>query len=408
MKFRYYKPKDKISKLNEYFDLLDDLFHFEKGYKEEDFLYRIESSKGSNAPDKEYIFHTLLSYGLITETNDFIPHYVLSYPYRTFLEDLYQDSQPVNSPVIKGYIAALDQCIEDLHKAYNKNSSRLTLRYLIRLGKDLDNIAQNSSRNRLGVVSEVRKLKLNDEKLSYKERLTESNRLWDEYLEPLREMIAPSGSFGLIMDRLKQMLDTGDAKFTASVELRHQLSLNRAKRMQLNEQARHDLNEAQKELSPLRDKLAQESRLLEATAVIFEHLEQGKINELPSLSLGRLLRVERQVNLFGMRPFLADLWAIQSEPESIQFDSDDEVLSPEPLETEEIMQMLEKMPDNTNMIDYFMQQHENLTANQIFRAVSIATLHQEDHPVTMINKEREYKIDGELWRGASYVKGKTV
>lgn len=48
MKFRYYKPKDKISKLNDYFDLLDDLFHVQKGYTEEELLYRIESWKGTS------------------------------------------------------------------------------------------------------------------------------------------------------------------------------------------------------------------------------------------------------------------------------------------------------------------------------------------------------------------------
>ena len=275
MKFRFYEPKDKVSKLNKYFGLLDDLFHVEKGYTEDEILHRIELSKGTSAPDKDYIFQTLLSYGLIAETSDLIPRYILSLPYRAFLEYLYQDSQPVNSLVIQGYISALDQCIEDLNKAYSENSNRLVHRHLIRLGKEIDNIAQTSSRNRLGVVNEVRKLKLNDEKLSYKERLAESNRLWDEYLEPLREMIAPSGSFGLIMDRLKQMLDAGDVKFISSIELKNQFLRNRAKRMQLNEQARHDLNEAQKELSPLRDKLAQESRLLEATSVIFDYLEQG-------------------------------------------------------------------------------------------------------------------------------------
>ena len=129
---------------------------------------------------------------------------------------------------------------------------------------------------------------------------------------------------------------------------------------------------------------------------------------MPSLSLGRHLRVERQVNLFSMRSFLADLWTINTEPESIQFDNvDDEILS-EPLEAEELMILLENMPDNVNIIDYFMQQHEDLTANQIFRAVSIATLHQETHSVMMTNEEREYIIDGEVWRGASHLKGKTI
>lgn len=405
MKFRYYKPKDKISKFNEYFDLLDDLFHLPKGYTEEEFLYRIESSKGTQAANKDYIFQTLISYGFITQSHDLIPHYILSHSYRTFLEYLYQDSQPVNSHVIKGYIIALEQCIKSLDKAYAEDSSKLTLRHLLQLATKIDDIAQTSLRNRLGVVSEVRKLKLNDEKLKYKERLAESNRLWDEYLEPLIEMITPSGSFGLLMDRLKQTLDTGDAKFTAYVELRHQLSLNRAKRIHLNEQARHDLNEAQKELSPLREKLAQESRLLESTAIIFEHLEQGKINELPSISLGRHLKLERQINLFGMRSFLADLWAIKSEPESIKFDDDDIELDPAPLETEEIMALLKQMPDQCNIIDYFMQQHDKLTANQVFRAVSIATLHQDTHLITVTDEVSEYKINNQLWQGINFVKG---
>ena len=406
MKFRYYKPKDKLSKFNEYFDLLDELFHFQKGYTEEEFLYRIASSAGTNAPDHNYVFRVLLSYGLIAETNDLIPRYILSHTYRTFLEYLYQDSQPVNSHVIQGYIAALDQCIDDISNAYDDESIRLTHRHLVRLGREMDTISQTSARNRLGVVSEVRKLKLNDEKLSYKERLAESNRLWDEYLEPLREMIAPSGAFGILMDRLKQALDSGEAKFTTYIELRQQFSLNRAKRMLLNEQTRHDLNEAQQELAPLREKLTQESRLLEASAVIFEHLEQGKLNELPSLPLGRILKHERQISLSGSRGFLANLWAIKVDPEPIQFD-EEEAINPAPLETEELMRLLKEMPEHTNLIDYFMQQHEGLSAKEIFRAVSIATLHQQKYPITLNQKDRNYEINGQTWHGASFSKGKS-
>ena len=256
MAFRYYKPKDRINKLNDYFELLDVLFNNDYGFSEAEFLERIHKSKGASAPDSEYIFQQLLNYRLIEETNDFVPRYILSLAYREFLEYLYQESQPVNSAIIQGYITTLESRIIDLKKAYQENSEALTLRFLKRLEREITNIGQTSSRNRLGVISEVRKLKLNDDNLSYKERLSEANRLWDEYLEPLREMISPQGSFGLILDQLKLILELGETQFNDQTELRQLFKQARAKRIQLNEQTRLDLNEAQQELMPLREKLA--------------------------------------------------------------------------------------------------------------------------------------------------------
>ncbi|PWQ92539.1 hypothetical protein [Leucothrix pacifica] len=404
MAFRYYKPADRIAKLNEHFQLLNSLFHYEKGFTETEFLHRIESTKGTNSPDSGFTFQQLLNYRLIVESNDYEPRYSLALPYREFLEYLYQESQPVNSAVIQGYIGALDQRIQDLIRAYDDESEALTLRFLKRLGREIDNIGQTSSRNRLGVVSEVRKLKLNDEKLSYKERLSESNRLWDEYLEPLREMISPSGSFGMIMERLKQTLEIGEAKFNGQTELRQLFLQSRARRVQLNEQTRLDLNEAQQELMPLREKLAQESRLMDAAAVIFGHIEQGKVSELPAFPFGRILRRERHIGLSGLRGYLAELWSLETEPDSILQD-DTETTESAPLETEGVIALLDEMPENTDVIHYFLQKHQGLSANEVLRAVSIVCLHQQNHNVVISDDLVDYQIDGQVWQGIRIFKG---
>jgi hypothetical protein len=403
MPFHYYRPKDKIARFSEYFDFLETLFRFPQGYTEDVLCYQIDQTKGTNAPDTSYIVDSLRNYGLIVESNDFQPRYVLGTPYRTLLEHLYQESQPVNSAVIQGYIDALDQRTANLQKAYEAHSASLTLRHLQRLSREIESISQTSRNNRLGVINEVRKLRLNDEKLSYRERLAEANRLWDEYLEPLREMIAPTGSFGQAMQQLKQVLDNGEALFNANVELRHQFALNRSWRIQLQEQARLDLNEASLELDPLREKLLEESRLLEASSLVFDYLEQGKLNELPALSLGRKLTHERQIDLYGLTPWLAELWSIQSEPESFSFD-EQEIVESEPLETEALLQMLIEMPVNTDLIDYFQQCFSGLSANAILRAISIATLHQSDVPIGLIAGDRKYQIGGQLWQGNSFHK----
>jgi len=49
------------------------------------------------------------------------------------------------------------------------------------------------------------------------------------------------------MDRLKETLDAGENKFNGQTELKQYFLQGRAKRIQLNEQTRLDLNEAQQE-----------------------------------------------------------------------------------------------------------------------------------------------------------------
>lgn len=407
MAFRYYKPGDRVNKLSEHFKLLDTLFHYEKGFTETEFLHQIGSTKGTNSPDNSFIFQQLLNYRLIVESNDYEPRYTLALPYREFLEYLYQESQPVNSAVIQGYIGALEQRISDLKRAYDEESEALTLRFLKRLGREIDNIGHTSSRNRLGVISEVRKLKLNDENLSYKERLSESNRLWDEYLEPLREMISPSGSFGVIMERLKHTLEIGEAKFNGQTELRQLFLQSRARRVQLNEQTRLDLNEAQQELMPLREKLAQESRLMDSAAVIFGFIEQGNIAEIPVFPFGRLLRRERHIGLSGLRGYLAELWSLQTEPDSILQDEEQSTESA-PLETEGVIALLDEMPAETDVINYFLKKHQGLSANEVLRAVSIVCLHQHSHDVVISDDLVNYQIGGQVWQGIRINKGEAA
>jgi len=404
MAFRYYKPKDRINKLSDYFELLDVLFHDETGFTETEFLNKIQATNSSAAPSSEYIFQQLLNYRLVEETSDFIPRYILALPYREFLEYLYQESQPVNSAIIKGYITTLESRINDLNKAYDSHSEALTLRFLKRLAREINNIGQTSSRNRLGIINEVRKLKFNDDKLSYKERLSEANRLWDEYLEPLIEMISPQGAFGVIMDKLKRVLEAGEAQFNGQTELRQLFLQSRAKRIELNEDTRIDLNEAQQELMPLREKLAQESRLMDAAGVIFDQLEQGNAHELPGFAYGRLLRRERHIGLTGMRGYLAALWSLTTEPESIVIGNETNT-NTSLLETETVHRLLKQMPDNSNVIDYFLQQHNNLTANEVLRAVSIVCLHQQNHDIYIRHEQQDYTLAGQIWRGISIYKG---
>ncbi|RVU86305.1 hypothetical protein EOL70_02325 [Leucothrix sargassi] len=404
MSFRYYKPKERVNKLSEYFDLADHLFHHEQGFTEPELLALIDSSKGKTGPDSAYVFQQLLNYRIIVESNDYNPRFSIALAYREFLEYLYQESQPVNSAIIQGYISALQQRIDDLQSAYNAESSALTLRHLQKLSRELDNIAQKSSQNRLGVISDVRKLKSNDENLSYRERLSEANRLWDEYLEPLREMISPSGSFGVIMESLKHTLEAGEARFNGQTELRQLFLQSRARRAQLNEQTRHDLNEAQQELTPLREKLTQESKLVEAASVIFNQLEQGKVAELPSFPFGRLLRRERHVSLSGARGFLAELWSLQTEPDSIDL-NDNINTAQSPLETEAVLKLLDEMPDNTDVVDYFLKRFDSATANEVLRAVTVVCLHQKQHNISISNDLQDYRIGNETWQGISIHKG---
>jgi hypothetical protein len=217
-------------------------------------------------------------------------------------------------------------------------------------------------------------------------------------------MISPQGSFGLILDQLKLILELGETQFNDQTELRQLFKQARAKRIQLNEQTRLDLNEAQQELMPLREKLAKESRLMDAAGVIFGQLEQGKLTELPSFPYGRILRRERHIGLTGLRGYMAELWSLTTEPESILLKSQINTDSA-PLETESVLRHLEEMPANSNVIDYFLQQHQNLTANEVLRAVSIVCLHQKDHDIQIHHEQQDYQLVGQTWRGISIYKG---
>ncbi len=61
MGFRYYKPKERVNKLSEYFELADVLFHYEQGFTEPELLERIDATKNSSCPNSGYIFQQLFN-----------------------------------------------------------------------------------------------------------------------------------------------------------------------------------------------------------------------------------------------------------------------------------------------------------------------------------------------------------
>ena len=101
---------------------------------------------------------------------------------------------------------------------------------------------------------------------------------------------------------------------------------------------------------------------------------------------------------------MAELWALTTEPESILLTSKANT-DAAPLETESVLRHLKEMPANSNVIDYFIEQHHNLTANEILRAVSIVCLHQQDHDIQIRHEQQNYQLAGQTWRGISIYKG---
>ena len=146
---------------------------------------------------------------------------------------------------------------------------------------------------------------------------------------------------------------------------------------------------------------------MEASSAIFAQIEQGRIDELPAFPYGRSLRRERHIGFTGLRGYMAELWSLTTEPESIELSGETDNES-SPLETESVLRLLNEMPDNTNIVDYFLDQHSDLTANEVLRAVSVVCLHQKNHGIQVRHEQKDYKFAGQTWRGISIYKGETA
>ncbi len=257
-----------------YYPLLLDLFYRTEGFAEADLRDLIESQRAEGDPLTSTIIEQLISFGIIEPIPDATATFELTAPVRGLLSYLLREHRLTSAKVIQGYLSDLEELRQELDAAARENLGNQAARSLADIAQLIERIRQDSHANREAIIAEVLKLKSNREQRSTRERFEIINRLWNRYLEPLRDLIDVKKAMDASLDDLERGLYKSGQVFALDGALAREFSRSRARLLRLRRDVAEDFREALHEVEPLYVSLRQESALVRGASLALERLDR--------------------------------------------------------------------------------------------------------------------------------------
>ena len=165
-----------------------------------------------------------------------------------------------SATVLQGYLDEISSRGKEVGEAVrvgDPNTAALALRDLDQL---VESVRVLSGGNREAVVGEAQQLRASANGVSAVERFATVTRIWQVYLEPLRQLVSIHGEMEQLLDRVRAVLDDGERRFLAHGPLQQGFSRMLARLARMRRAARDDHHAAVVEIAPLHERLRLASR----------------------------------------------------------------------------------------------------------------------------------------------------
>lgn len=263
-----------------YYPLLLDLFYRREGFTEADLRGLITNLSTESDPAPLNVIDQLLSYGIIEPIPDATASFELTAPVHNLLAYLLREHRLTSATEIQSHLTDLGELREELDSASRQNLGNQALRALNDISQTTERIRQGSHSNREAIIGEVIKLKSNRERRSTKERFEIINRLWNRYLEPLRDLIDVKKAMDASLDDLERSLMTNGKTFAIDGALTREFSRCRARLLRLRREMSEDFSESVREVEPLYRSLIREGELVRGASLALEKLDRSGLGSL--------------------------------------------------------------------------------------------------------------------------------
>ncbi|MBL8841989.1 MAG: hypothetical protein JNL90_10750 [Planctomycetes bacterium] len=186
--------------------------------------------------------------------------YELARPVTDIVDWLTKRQRLSSATVLRAYLADLASVGQELDQSIqggNPSTATLALRDADGL---VERVRQLSGNNRDSIVTEAQLLRSTKSTISSVDRFEAVRRLWERYLEPLRQLVEIQGEMEGRLDRLDVMLTEGERRFLAHGTVQQAIVHTAARLARMRSAAHEDHHAAIVEVAPLYDRLQRESR----------------------------------------------------------------------------------------------------------------------------------------------------
>lgn len=375
-----------------YYPLLLDLFYRREGFTEADLRSLIATLSTESDPSPVNIIDQLLSFGIIEPIPDATASFELTAPVQNLLSYLLREHRLTSAKEIQAHLTDLGELREELDTASRQNNGHQALRALNDISQLIERIRDGSHRNREAIINEVIKLKSNRERRSTKERFEIINRLWNRYLEPLRDLIDVKKAMDAGLDDLERSLVTNGQTFAIDGALAREFSRCRARLLRLRRGMTEDFAESVREVEPLYRSLKRESELVRGASLALEKLDRSGMVSLQLLELMALpvWRVEGLFSDTSLESYLSEIKGYEpGQPQPLI--ETGTTTPPECILPSALYARLESALPVDDLLAWLLEEYPDAGVGELVRAYGRVFLRQSNS-MRFIGEERRYTL----------------
>lgn len=270
-------------------------------------------------------------------------------PFARWVEHLQQMTRPVSSAVVQGRLTALEHFLTAFSAAAAKGDLAEGRDILGDARRGFQQLTEDLGQTRAAIANVVREVKSEHRSQGALERFRRINRLWNDYLRPMTQLLDPAGNLEVICSGWERQL-------ALSLEQRflpdHRIAERIEREMQVLRVAlRQSFRECRNELEPLHASLRRDSLWAEGAARILAQIEREGVANSPlaaSLPISTF-RFVGQISSAALEASAARWRDISEPPGVIDFGGTATPMDSQALE--DILADIEAMPARSFPVD---------------------------------------------------------
>jgi hypothetical protein len=280
-------PKTFLRFVADHVELVAEIF--ERGEVDEaEIQALIARYRNEHHPAVEHMRQQLEQLGVVQR----VPHaemvFELAQPVSDLFAWLFKRQRLSSAQVLQGHLDEIGSIGRDIDEAIESGNASAAAVALNDLDAIVERVRALSEANRESIITESQRLRSAPTMASAVERFHDVRRLWERYVEPLRQLVAVRGVMEQSLDRIRILLDAGEARFHAHGLLHRAFGRSAARIARLRRTAFEDHQAAVREVEPLYERLRRESRWAQGASHALKTLRASSVE---ALGLDRLLEL---------------------------------------------------------------------------------------------------------------------
>jgi hypothetical protein len=196
----------------------------------------------------------------------------LAAPFMRWSEYLQQVARPVSSSLVRGRLAELEHHLDSFRLAEARDDIATARDILRDVRGGVQRLAEDLSQTRAAIAGVVSEVKSEHRQQSAVERFRRINRLWNEYLVPMLELLDPAGQLEAVCAAWENQLAISfDKRFIPERFVAERIE---GEMRILRVAVRQSFRACRSELEPLHARLRRESLWAGGAARILQHIER--------------------------------------------------------------------------------------------------------------------------------------